>query len=85
MKFIQVPQGTPTKTLDEIRMGLIKEFKKPKLEAQYIMELKEIKQFPNETVWDVDQRLKTLMARVIFSMSDVQHKEGFIVTLVSHI
>ena len=28
---------------------------------------------------------KTLMARVIFSMSDVQHKEWFTTALVSHI
>ena len=49
------------------------------------MELKEIKQFTNETIWDFDQRFKTLMARVSFSMSDVQHKEWLIVTLVSHI
>ena len=33
-------------------MGLIEEFKKPKLEAQYITELKEIKQFTNETICD---------------------------------
>ena len=85
MKFIQVPQGTPMKTLDEIQMRLTEEFRKPKLEAQYIMELKEIKQFRNETIWDFDQRFKTPMARVIFSMSDVQHKEWFIAALVSHI
>ena len=70
MNFIQVPQGNPVKTLDEIRMGLIEEFRKLKSEAQYITELKEIKQFPNETIWEFDQRFKTLIARVSFSMSD---------------
>ena len=85
MKFIQVPQGTWVKTLDEIQMALIEEFRKSKLEAQYITELNEIKQFPNETIWDFDQRFKTLMARVSFSMSDVQHKEWLIIALVSHI
>ena len=74
MKFIQVTQGTWVKTLDEIWTGLIEEFRKPKSEAQYITGMKEIKQFPDETVWNFDQRFKTLMARVIFSMSDVQHK-----------
>ena len=34
MKFIQVPTGTPTKKLDEVRRGLIEEFWKPKSEAQ---------------------------------------------------
>ena len=33
MKFIQVPMGTPGKTLDEVRRGLIEEFRKPKYEA----------------------------------------------------
>ena len=43
MKFVQVPMRAPTKTLVEVRKGLIKEFRKPKFEAQYITELKEIK------------------------------------------
>ena len=73
------------KTLDEVREGLIEEFWKTKSEAQYIIELKEIKQFPNETVWDFDQIFKTLMERFGFEMSDVHHKEWFIATLVSHI
>ena len=77
--------GTLSKTLDNVQQGLIDEFRKPKFEAQYITELKEIKQFPNETMWDFDQRFKTLMARVSFEMSDVQHKEWFIAALVPHI
>ena len=85
MRFIQVLQGTTTKTLDEIRKGLLEEFKKPKSEVQYIMELKEIKQFPNQTVWDFDQRFKMLMALVSFDMSDVLHKEWFITAMVPHI
>ena len=62
MKLIQVRTRTLAKTLDEVEKGIIEEFRKPKSEAQYISELKEIKQFPNETVWDFDQRFKTLMA-----------------------
>ena len=85
MRFTWIPRGGTAKTLDEIQLGLFEEFKKLKFEAQYINELKEIKQFPNETIWDFDQRFKTLMARVSFQMSDVQHKEWFIAMLVSHI
>ena len=85
MRFTQIPQGGTAKTLDEIRPGLFEEFKKPKSEAQYITELKEIKQFPNETIWDFDQGIKTLMARVSFQMSDVQYNEWFIAMLVPHI
>ena len=57
--------------MDEIRRGIFEELKKVKSKAQYITELKEIKQFPNETIWDFDQRFKKLMARVSFQMSDV--------------
>ena len=71
--------------LDEIQIGLFEEFKKSNSEAQYITELKEIKQFPNETIWDFYQLFKTLMAQVSFQMSDVQHKEWFIAALVPHI
>ena len=74
-----------TKTLNEIWEGLLEEFKKPKSEAQYITEVKEIKQFPNETICDFDQWVKMLMARVSFKMSDIQHKEWFIAALVPHI
>ena len=57
----------------------------PKSKAQYIIEMKEIKKYPNETIWYFDQRFKTLMARVSFEMSDIQHKEWFIATLLTHI
>ena len=36
MRFMQLPQGTAAKTLNEIRKWLFEEFKKPKSEAQYI-------------------------------------------------
>ena len=64
---------------------MIYEFRKPKLESQCITDIKEIKQALIETVWDFDQRFKTLMAKVSFQMSDVHHKEWFIASLLSHI
>ena len=74
MKFIQFPMGTLAKKLDEVKKGLIEELWKLKSEEQYIIELKDTKQFPNETIWDFDQRFKTLEERVSFQMSDVKHK-----------
>ena len=50
MRFMLVPQGGTTKTLDDIRKRLFQELKKSKSEAQYITKLKEIKQFPIETI-----------------------------------
>ena len=64
MRFMWAPQGGTMKTLDEIQTRLFEEYKKPKSKVQYIIGLKEIKKFPNEMIWDFDQRFKTLMARV---------------------
>ena len=64
---------------------MISEFRKLKLESQCITEIKEIKQALAETVWDFDQRFKTLMAKVSFQMSGVQHTEWLIATLLPHI
>ena len=46
---------------------------------------KEIKQYLNDSIWDFDQRFKTLMDKASFGMSNVQNKEWLIATLVSHI
>ena len=64
---------------------MFSEFKKPKSESQCITEIKEIKQALEESVWDFDKQFKTLMAKVSFQMSDVHHKEWFIVALLPHI
>ena len=85
MKFYVVPPGTPQKTLEEIRLAIICEFRKPKYESQCITKIKEIKQSLAESVWDFDQWFKNLMAKVSFQMLDVQHKEWFIFVLLPHI
>ena len=85
MKFSIVLVGVVPKTLNEIRLGLIDEFKNLKFESQCITKIKEIKQLPTESIWDFDQIFKTLMAKVSFQMSDVQKKEWFITTLLPHI
>ena len=66
-------------------MGLIDDFRKPKFESQCITEIKEIKQLPTKYFRYFNQIFKTLMAKVSFQMSDVQHKEWFIATLLPHI
>ena len=85
MNFSIVLVGVVPKTLNEIQLNLIDEFKKPKFESQCITEIKEIKQLPIESMWDFDQIFKMLMTKVIFQMSDVQQKEWFIVSLFPHI
>ena len=64
---------------------MIKEFKKPKLESQCITELKDIKQLPTESIWDFNQKFKSLIYQVIFEFAPEQHKEWFIAALLPHI
>jgi hypothetical protein len=85
---MKLQSTTPTgqaRTLAEIRQALLKEFKKPKSESQYITELKEIKQVQTESVWDYDQCFKDLMGRLTFQIPDQQHQEWFIAGLLPHI
>jgi hypothetical protein len=72
-------------TLIEIIQALLKEFKKPKSESQYITELKEIKQVQTKSVWDYDQHFKDLMGRLTFYIHYQQHQEWFIIGLLPHI
>jgi hypothetical protein len=86
--YMKLQSITPTgqaRTLAEIKKALLKEFKNPKSESQYITELKEIKQVQTKSVWDFDQRFKDVMGRLTFQIPDQQHQEWFIVGLLPHI
>ena len=54
------------RTLAEENDALTAEFKKPKSKSQCITEIKEIKQKLTETVWEFDQKFKTLLDQVSF-------------------
>ena len=83
MKFSSSTQQP--KTIKEIKHELKKEFKKPKSESQCITELKDNKQLPHESVWDFDQRFKTLLGQVNFEFPPQQHQEFFVTALLPHI
>ena len=68
-----------------VRVALIGEFKKPKLESQCITKLKEIKQKLTESGWEFDQKFKTLLDEVSFDIATQQHQEWFIASLFPHI
>ena len=57
------------RTLIEVTTTLSSEFKKPKSESQCITELKEIKPKPTESVWEFDQKFKTLLDQVSFDIT----------------
>ena len=61
------------RTLVQVRVVLISEFKKPNSESQCITKLKEIKQKPMDTVWDFDQKFKTLLDQVSLMIAPQQH------------
>jgi hypothetical protein len=63
MKFFQ---GIALKPFNVIKTMLIVEFKKPKSESQCITEIKEIKKIIYETLWEFDQRFKTLIGHLSF-------------------
>ena len=71
--------------MGQIKTTLVKEFKKPKLESQCITKLKEVKQKPTESVWEFDQKFKTLLDHLSFDIGPHQHKEWFIAALLPHI
>jgi hypothetical protein len=84
----EVQNTTPTgqsRTLADIGQALLKEFRKPKSESQYITEMKEIKKVQNEIVWDYNQRFKYVMGILTFHILDQQHQEWFIAGLLPHI
>ena len=62
------------RTLPQVKAALIAEFKKLKLESQCITKLKEIKQKPIESVWEFDQKFKTLLDQLSFDIDVQQHK-----------
>jgi hypothetical protein len=52
--YMKLQGITPTihvRTLEEIKKALLKDFKKPKSESNYIIELKEIKEVQIESIW----------------------------------
>jgi hypothetical protein len=64
--MIFVTRYVQPKLLNDIKIALSEDFKKPKSELQCITELKEIKQKVTEPVWEFDQRFKTLTGHLSF-------------------
>ena len=66
MKYCVLPLGKPYRILEEIRHAMISKFINPQFDSQCIIEIKEIKQALEETIWDFDQWFKMLTAKVSF-------------------
>ena len=70
MKYQCTTTPGATRALAEIKRDLIAEFKKPKSKSQCITELKEIKHASGETVWDFNQRFKSLLDKLAFALPE---------------
>ena len=57
-------------TIDEIKAVLKHQFKKTKSYSQTVNELKDIKKWSNEPVWEVDQQLKKVIRDGGFQYDD---------------
>ena len=71
-QFMKYSNGQ-NRTLAQVKVALIAEFKKLKSESQCITGLKEIKQKPTKSVWEFDKKFKTLLDQVSFDITVQQH------------
>lgn len=63
--YTKYPDDNQVATLVEIHITLNKEFSRPKSEAQSIVGFKEIAMKPGDTPWELDQRLKCKITKLI--------------------
>jgi hypothetical protein len=86
--YMKLQSTTPTshaRNLAEISQALLKEFKNPKSESEYITELKEIKYVQIDSIWELNQRFKDMMGILTFQILNKKHQEWFIVGIIPHI
>jgi len=71
--------------VEDIQIALNKEFSRPKYEAQLIVRFKEIMMKPGETPGELDQRLKCKIYEANMNLTDGQHREWFVASLLPHL
>ena len=69
----------------DIQTALNKEFSRPKSEVQLIVGFKEIMMKPDETPWELDQRLKCKIYEYNMNLMDGLHREWFVASLLPHL
>jgi hypothetical protein len=79
-----IAPGT-TRTLVDIKNLLINEFQKSSSENQYMNEMIEIRQKPEESVWEINQRFKQLKGKLKYLMTEMQHRHLFVNSLIPHL
>ena len=69
---VKNPQGEPG-TVAKIKQELITEFQRPKLEDQYMNEMIEVRKKPRESIWDIDNKFKTLKGKLKYPIFDMHY------------
>jgi hypothetical protein len=78
------PPGV-TRTITDVNKLLINEFQKPNSKDQYMNEMIEIRKKPGESVWEIDQRFKCLKGKLKYVMTNMQHRNLFVNSLLPHL
>ena len=82
---IKYSNDNPNTRLAEIQTALNKKFSRPKFEAQLIVGFKEIAMKLGETPWELDQSLKCKICEANMNLTDGQHREWFVASLLPHL
>ena len=72
-------------TIEEIKNSLKQRFKNPKSYSKIVVDLKDFKQGPSESVCEVDQWQKKVIREGGFQYDDRQHTKWFISMLLPHL
>ena len=83
--YIKYSNDNPNAGVADIQHVLNKEFSRPKFEAQSIVGFKEIAMQLGETPWELDQRLKCKICKANMNLTDRQHREWFVASLLPHL
>ena len=69
----------------DIQATLNRDFSRPKSEAQSVVGFKEIVMQPGEMPWELDHRLKSTIREANMKLTDGQHREWFVASLLPHL
>jgi len=83
--YIKYSSNSLNARVVDIQIVLNSEFSRPKSETQLIVGFKEIMMLPSETPWELDQRLKYMIHEANMNLTDGQHHEWFVASLLLHL
>lgn len=83
--YITYSSNHSNKGIAAVQDVLKKEFGRSKSEAQSVIRFNEIVMMPSETLWDLDQRLKSSIREANMILTDDQHHAWFVASLAPHL